>query len=125
MAQKLLKSVEKIESGDSSQDISIESEEYEEFLKLIYEEEKFDISNNERGFTSSTSISEMEKLILSNINAGDEELRQLAEQRGKTARDWLVEKGSISSDRVFVLEPEIESEVDGKKVGSKAKFAIK
>ena len=125
MAQKLLKGAEKIESGDSSQDIGIEPEEYEEFLKLIYEEEKFDISNNERGFTSSTSISEMEKLILSNINAGDEELRQLAEQRGKTARDWLVEKGSISSDRVFVLEPEIESEVDGKKVGSKAKFAIK
>ena len=67
----------------------------------------------------------MEKLILSNINAGDEELRQLAEQRGKAARDWLVEKGGISSDRVFVLEPQIESEVDGKKVGSKAKFAIK
>ena len=67
----------------------------------------------------------MEKLILLNINVGDEELRQLAEQRGKIARDWLVEKGGISSDRVFVLEPEIESKIDGKKVGSKAKFAIK
>ena len=124
-AQKLLKRAEKIESGDSLQDISIELEEYEELLKLIYEEEKFDTSNNETGFTRSISISEMEQLILSNINAGDEELRQLAEQRGKTARDWLVEKGGISSDRVFVLEPEIESEVDGKKVGSKAKFAIR
>jgi hypothetical protein len=124
-AQKLLKGAEKLESGDSLQDISIEPEEYEDFLKLIYEEEKFDTSNNERGFTKSTSISEMEQLILSNINAGDEELRQLAEQRGKTARDWLVEKGGISSDRVFVLEPEIESEVDGEKVGSKAKFAIR
>ena len=124
-AQKLLKGSEKLESGDSLQDISIEPEEYEDFLKIIYEEEKFDTSNNERGFTKSTSISEMEQLILSNINAGDEELRQLAEQRGKTARDWLVEKGGISSDRVFVLEPEIESEVDGKKVGSKAKFAIR
>ncbi len=124
-AQKLLKRAEKIESGDSLQDISIEPEEYEELLKLIYEEEKFDTSNNETGFTRSISISEMEQLILSNINAGDEELRQLAEQRGKTARDWLVKKGGISSDRVFVLEPEIESEVDGKKVGSKAKFAIR
>ena len=125
MAQKLLKEAEKVESGDSLQDISIEPKEYEEFLKLIYEEEKFDTSDNETDFTRSTSIFEMEELILSNINAGDEELRQLAEQRGKTARDWLVEKGGISSDRVFVLEPEIESEVDGKKVGSKAKFAIR
>jgi len=125
MAQKLLKGAEKIESGDSSQDINIGLEEYEELLKLIYEEEKFDTSDNEIGFTRSTSISEMEKLILLNINVGDEELRQLAEQRGKIARDWLVEKGGISSDRVFVLEPEIESEIDGAKAGSKAKFAIK
>ena len=52
-AQKLLKGAEKLESGDSLQDISIEPEEYEDFLKLIYEEEKFDTSNNERGFTKS------------------------------------------------------------------------
>ena len=67
----------------------------------------------------------MEQLILANINAGDDELLQLAEQRGKAARDWLVEKGGISSDRVFVSKPKIESEVDGKKLGSKAKFTIK
>ncbi len=67
----------------------------------------------------------MEQLILANINAGDDELRQLAEQRGKAARDWLIEKGGISSDRVFILEPEIESEIDGKKICSKAKFTIK
>jgi hypothetical protein len=67
----------------------------------------------------------MEQLMLANINAGDDELRQLAEQRGKAARDWLVEKGGISSDRVFVSAPEIESAVDGKKLSSKAKFTIK
>jgi len=123
--QKLLKGAEKVESVDSLKDISIEPEEYEEFLKLAYEEEKFDKPSNERGLTRSISIPEIEQLILSNINAGDEELRQLAEQRGKTARDWLVEKGGISSDRVFVLEPGVDSEVAGKKIGSKAKFTIR
>jgi len=52
-------------------------------------------------------------------------LRQLAEQRGKTARDWLVEKRGIYSDRVFVLEPGVDSEIDGKEIGSKAKFTIR
>ncbi len=124
-AQKLSEGAEKGESGGSLQDVSIEPEEYEEFLELAYEEEKFDKPKNAIGLTKSLPVPEMEQLMLANINAGDDELRQLAGQRGKAARDWLVEKGGISSDRVFVSEPEIESEVDGKKLGSKAKFTIK
>lgn len=124
-AQKLSEGAEKVESSGSLQDVSVELEEYEEFLELAYKEEKFDKPKNAIGFTKSIPASEMEQLILANINAGDDELRQLAEQRGKAARDWLIEKGGISSDRVFILEPEIESEIDGKKIGSKAKFTIK
>ena len=124
-AQKLSEGAEKGESEGSLQEVSIEPEEYEEFLELAYEEEKFDKPKNAIGLTKSLPVPEMEQLMLANINAGDDELRQLAEQRGKAARDWLVEKGGVSSDRVFVSEPEIESEVDGKKLGSKAKFTIK
>ena len=64
------------------QDVSVELEEYEEFLELAYKEEKFDKPKNAIGFTKSIPASEMEQLILANINAGDDELRQLAEQRG-------------------------------------------
>jgi hypothetical protein len=124
-AQKLSEGAEKGESVGSLQDVSIEPEEYEEFLELAYEEEKFDKPKNAIGFTKDLPVPEMEQLMLANINAGDDELRQLAEQRGKAARDWLVEKGGISSDRVFVSAPEIESAVDGKKLSSKAKFTIK
>ena len=124
-AQKLAEGAEKGESEGSLQDVSIEPEEYEEFLELVYEEEKFDKPKNAIGLTKSLPVPEMEQLILENINAGEDELRQLAELRGKAARDWLVEQGGISSDRVFVSEPQINSEVDGKKLGSKAKFTIK
>ena len=124
-AQKLSEGAEKGESGGSLQDVSVEPEEYVKFLELAYEEEKFDKPKNVIGLTKDLPVPEMEQLMLTNINAGDDKLRKLAEQRGKAARDWLVEKGGISSDRVFVLEPEIKSEVDGKKLGSKAKFSIK
>ncbi|TFH08866.1 MAG: DUF748 domain-containing protein, partial [Nitrosomonadales bacterium] len=122
-AQKLSEGVKKGKAGGSLQETSIEPKEYEKFLELAYKEEKFDKPKNAIGLTKDLPAPEMEQLMLANINAGDDELRQLAEQRGKAARDWLVEKGSISSDRVFVSEPEMESEADGKKLGSKVKFS--
>lgn len=124
-AQKLSEGVEKGEAGGSLQDVNLEPEEYEKFLELAYEEEKFDKPKNMIGFTKDLPVLEMEQLMLANIKAGDDELRKLALQRAKAARDWLVEKGSISIERVFILEPRIESEVDGEKLGSRAKFFIK
>ena len=124
-AQKLSEGAEKGEAGGSLQDVNLEPEEYEKFMELAYEEEKFDKPKNVMGFTKDLPVPEMEQLMLANINAGDDELRKLALQRAKAARDWLVEKGSISSDRVFVSKPRIESEADGEKLGSRAKFSIK
>jgi hypothetical protein len=124
-AQKLSEGVEKGEADGSLQDVNLEPEEYEKFLELAYEEEKFDKPKNMIGFTKDLPVPEMEQLMLANINAGDDELRKLALQRAKAARDWLVEKGSISIERVFISEPRIESEVDGEKLGSRAKFSIK
>jgi len=124
-AQKLSEGAEKGEAGGSLQDVNLEPEEYEKYLELAYEEEKFDKPKNVIGFTKDLPVPEMEQLMLANINAGDDELRKLALQRAKAARDWLVEKGSISSDRVFISEPRIESEADGEKLGSRAKFSIK
>ena len=124
-AQKLSEGVEKGEAGGSLQDVNLEPEEYEKFLELAYEEEKFAKPKNVIGLTKDLPVPEMEQLMLANINAGEDELRKLALQRSKAARDWLVEKGSISIDRVFISEPRIESEVDGEKLGSRAKFSIK
>ena len=123
-AQKLSEGVEKGEAGGSLENVDLKPEEYEKFLELAYEEEKFAKPKNVIGLIKDLPVPEMEQLMLANINAGDDELRQLAEQRAKAARDWLVEEGGISSDRIFVSEPKIESEADGKKLGSRAKFSL-
>ena len=123
--QKLLEGVEKGEAGGSLEDVELKPEEYEKFLELAYKEEKFAKPKNAIGFTKDLSALEMEQLMLANINAGDDELRQLAENRAKAARDWLVEEGGISSNRVFVSEPKIEPEADGNKLGSRAKFSLR
>ena len=124
-AQKLSEGAEKGEASGSLQDVELKPEEYEEYLTLAYEEEEFDKPKNAIGFTKDLPVPEMEQLILANINVGDNELRELAVQRAKAAQDWLIEKGGILRDRVFVSEPKIKPDDSGKELDSTAKFSIK
>jgi hypothetical protein len=53
----------------------------------------------------SLPVSEMEKLMLTNIEAGEEELRQLAARRASTVKDALLQSGKVTSERLFIVEP--------------------
>ncbi|ARO86823.1 DUF748 domain-containing protein [Nitrosospira lacus] len=124
-AQKLSENVKKGEAGGSLEDVELKPEEYAKYLTLAYKEEKFPKPKNVVGLTKSLPVPEMEQLMLANINAGDSEMRALAERRAVAARDWLVEQGGVPADRVFVLETKIEVEAGGKKSGSRAEFSLK
>jgi hypothetical protein len=123
--QKLLESLEKgVESSSLVEDVELKPEEYEKYLTLAYKEEKFAKPKNVVGLTKSLPVAEMEQLMLANINAGDSEMRDLAERRAVAARDWLIEQGGVSAERVFMLEPKLEAEVGGKRSGSRAEFSL-
>ena len=77
------------------------------------------------GLTKSLPVPEMEQLMLANINAGDSEMRDLAERRAIAARDWLAEQGAVPGDRMFVLESKVEAEAGSKKSGSRAEFSLR
>jgi hypothetical protein len=47
----------------------------------------------------------MEKLILSHVVVGDEELRLLAVERARVVKDLLVAAGPVEAERVFLVEP--------------------
>jgi hypothetical protein len=49
----------------------------------------------------------MEQLMLANAQATDEDLRQLANRRAQVAKDWLVAKGGVPPDRVFLVAPKV------------------
>ena len=66
----------------------------------------------------------MEQLILAHLAITDSDLQDLAENRAAAARNWLVENGEISGERIFVVGVH-ESEDSGKKIGSKAEFSLK
>jgi hypothetical protein len=123
--QKLAEQVKKGQATGDIDEVELAPDEYRKYLTLAYKEAKFVKPKNVIGLTKSLSVPEMEQLVLANINAGDNEMRELAEQRAAAALNWIVEHGGISGERVFVLEPKIEVEPDAEKSGSKVEFSLR
>lgn len=123
-AQKLAGMAKQGQSGGSIRDVEISPAEYPKYLEMAYKAEKFDKPRNLIGMTKSLPVPEMEKLMLANMPAGDEELRGLAERRAREAHDRLLEQG-VPAERVFVVQPRVESAPDGKKPGGRADFSLR
>jgi uncharacterized protein involved in outer membrane biogenesis len=89
----------------SVDDIKVEPTEYEKYLKMAYDAEKFPKPRNIVGLAKSLPVAEMEKLMLTNTVVKDDDLRALANQRATNTKDAMLKPGKITSDRVFVVEP--------------------
>lgn len=124
-AQKLEAEAENGEAVESPDDIALTTEEYSEYLTLAYEKEAFEKPTNIIGLTKSLPDLEMEQLILSHIEAGDNEMRELARRRALAAQNWLINQGGIAGERIFVLGTESAPEMDDKTPGSRVEFTLK
>lgn len=90
-----------VESG-SADAVEVSAKEYPVLLERVYRSEKFPKPRNLVGMVKGLPVEEMEKLILANSNVDDEDLRDLADRRAKTVRDWLISR-SLPSERLFLL----------------------
>jgi uncharacterized protein involved in outer membrane biogenesis len=86
-------------------EIVVAPDEYEKYLTLAYRAEPFPKPRNFIGMVKSLPVPEMEKLILTNIEVGDGELRALASRRANAVRDALLKAGTIDPERLFIVEP--------------------
>jgi outer membrane protein OmpA-like peptidoglycan-associated protein len=125
-AQKLNELVRKGEKVESVDEITIEKQEYERYLKRAYSAEKFPKPRNIVGMEKGLPNEEMEKLMMTHIVVKDDDLRLLATKRAETVSEALREKGEFEPGRVFVVEPktlEPEAKKDVKK--SRVDFKLK
>jgi uncharacterized protein involved in outer membrane biogenesis len=104
-AQKLNDLVKKGSPAVSVDDVTVGPEEYEKYLTLAYRAETFPKPRNFIGMVKSLPVPEMEKLILTHIEAGEEELRQLASQRANAVKEAILRSGKVEADRLFIVEP--------------------
>jgi hypothetical protein len=104
-AQKLTDLAKQGKAAVPVDDITVAPEDYEKYLTLAYRAEPFPKPRNFIGMVKSLPVPEMEKLMLTNIEVGEEELRQLAAQRANTVKEVILKSGKIEAERLFIVEP--------------------
>jgi len=125
-AQKLNDLVRKGEKVESVDDVTIEKQEYDRYLKRAYSAEKFPKPRNIIGLEKGLPNEEMEKLMMTHITVKEDDLRLLAMKRAEAVSEALREKGEFEPGRIFVVEPktlEPEAKKDVKK--SRVDFRLK
>lgn len=68
-------------------------------------------------------VEEMEKLMLANLPAGDDDVKELALQRAENVQAWLIEQGKVPTERIFLVPP--KRGADDKGNGSRVDFSLR
>jgi uncharacterized protein involved in outer membrane biogenesis len=103
--QKLNETVKKGQPAIPVDEVKIEKQEYEKYLKMAYKEEKFPKPKNVIGMVKDIPAPEMEKLMLTHIEVKESDLRTLASQRATKVKEAILKSGQVVPERVFILEP--------------------
>jgi len=104
-AQKLNEMVKKKLPPVPLDEVKIEAAEYAKYLKMAYKQEKFPKPTYILGIEKDLPVPEMEKLMLTHIVVGENELRTLASQRALKVKEAILKSGEVESERVFIVEP--------------------
>jgi len=102
--QKIKELAGKSEDISSLGSVTVTPEEYPLFLKRAYAAEKFPKPRNFIGMAKTLPPSEMEKLMLDNLEVTDEDLQSLAAERAQAVLGYLLQSGQIPPERIFIVE---------------------
>jgi len=127
-AQRLAELVKEGSETGSVDDIAIPAKDYAKYLERAYRAEKFPKPRNLVGFVKELPVEEMEKLMMANMKADDEALRDLAVRRAAAVGAWLGGDGKVAAERVFLLQPHLsakEGPQNDKASEARADFMLK
>ncbi len=111
------------DTGDGTGRLEIAPEEYKTYLTRAYKAAKFPKPRNIIGLQKDLPVEEMEKLMLANLPATDDDVRQLAQRRAENVQVWLIERGNVAPGRLFIVPPKVEADDKGK--SSRVDFSLK
>lgn len=108
--------------GQTPESTEIATDEYPVYLKEVYRKEKFSKPRNLIGMAKELPPAEMEKLIFTHTVVGESEFQALARDRAAAVRAFLVEKGKVENERVFLKRGDIYKSTGEGKSGSRVEF---
>jgi uncharacterized protein involved in outer membrane biogenesis len=125
-AQKLNDMIRKGEPAVPVNQVQIQPQEYEKYLMLAYQTEKFPKPRNIIGMAKSLPPQEMKKLMLAYIAVTDSDLRLLASRRAENVKGFILKSGQVQPGRVFIVQPQSLSPPTKEKAkDSRADFRLK
>jgi hypothetical protein len=89
---------------DTPETMTLSSEDYSLYLKAVYRKEDFPKPRNAIGMIKDLPDSEMKKLLLSHLSAGDKELTELARDRAVTVHKYLRDQAAMPRERLFLKQ---------------------
>jgi hypothetical protein len=125
-AQKIKDLTRKGTEAPSLDTVTVTDQEYPEYLKRAYKEEKFPKPRNFIGMAKDLPVPEMEKLMLTNMKVTEEDLKALASERAMAIKDYLLKSKQIEQERIFLIVPKsLEAEKKESVKGSRVDFKLK
>ena len=102
----------KLPEETTEEDVVVPAEEYADYLWQVYRKADFPKPSNFIGMTKKLPESEMEKLIYTNTSVTQDNLSDLAEARAIAVQNFLIEKGQLAPERLFLKKPDITAPPD-------------
>lgn len=102
ITHKLADDAKKGETGGTFAEVELTPDEYSQYLEVEYKAADFEKPTNFIGLTKTLPDQEMEQLLLQHATVSADEMNELARNRALAAQSWLLEKGGIAGDRIFV-----------------------
>lgn len=110
-----VRAVKAAKTKASAETTTVSPEEYPDLLKAVYKAADFPKPRNLVGLAKDLPVPEMEKLILTNTEVSDEDLRLLGLARAQVVKDYLTRNAKVEDARLFVLAPKAGEPAAGSK----------
>ncbi len=94
-------------TASTEQSLQISAEEYPDYLTQVYKAAEFPRPRNFVGLLKKLPVEEMEKLLLANILADDEQLQQLSNKRAMAVRNALYAASEAIKEQIFLKNVDI------------------
>ena len=108
--------------------VVVKPEEYAGLLASVYQEEPFPKPRNMIGLQKDLPVAEMEKLMIANTKIDADDLVTLGNRRAQAIKDWLLKKGQIPGERLYILATKSgvpENKGDGAASASRVDFSLR
>lgn len=122
-AEKLKDQVRKGGEDGAIDAVELSPAEYPVYLQRAHKEAKFPKPCNLVGMQKDLPVEEMERLMLANFPASDDNVRELALLRAENVQGWLIKQGKVPAARIFLLPPKLGADDKGK--ASRVDFSLR